>query len=1106
MAVIGYATLQVIPSMRGVGNELTTQVTGPLGAAGKSGGQALGAGIVNGLKPAEVAAKKAADTIEKARNKEADAAGKVNVAEAQLQALRDKGVTDVGRLTAAEEKARKAKRDHEAATRTVEAAEKDHAKALEAVEEAANESADAVEDTGKRSLIAADNLVKFGAVAAAGVAAAGAALFSLGSDFADMSNNIRIGTGASGEALDGLVGIAQNLGSQVPATFEDIGSTVADLNTRLGLTGEPLETLSRQFLELNNMGIDTDINGIAASFQAFGITGTDTAAAMDELFQVSQATGLGVNELAAAAVKGGPALRDFGFGLGESAALAGTLDKAGLDTTATFASMQRAMVNFAKDGKSGEQALYGTVLEIENLIEAGNNAAAIDLAGGVFGTRGAAQFVDAVRMGTLSVDDFVSATGATEDTILGLADETRTFSDQWMMFKNDAMAALEPIATRVFGVITDGMGWIKDNAVPAVRDLATWFGNNKQLLGDLGIAFGIATGALTAFVLQQKIAAAGGFLKFVTGIITSTRTWTIAQTALNIVLNANPIGLITIALAALVGGLVIAWRNSETFRNIVKGAWEGIQAAVSYAWENVIQPVFGWFGDRFSEIGDAAVSFYENYIKPTFEFVGSAISTAKDVATTAFDALKSGFGAVGDFFSGVGSTIGGVWDNIVIGIKKAVGSIGRILQKIQIPDWVPGIGGMGTRGLGDSLVQWAAPYRTGGPVVGPGTGTSDSILARLSNGEYVVPEHGVTPESRPLLDALRAGWVPSAELVRALVYGMPGYWAGGPVNADGAVSFAKSKNGLPYVYGGSSGDSWDCSGYMSGIHNALTGENVRYVTGSDFAALGYVRGFDPNGFSIGTNGGVGENGHMAGTLFGTNVESDGSNGVQYGGSADGAQDFPQVWHLPMNGDLPSTQDLGALGAGGAPLPGAGGGTGLGGQSGLGGSWSPGSGGSGASWSGPIPSTGGAAGGSGGTSNTATGGATAEEIAKAVPVKVVNWPGSFGSGAAPAGAATVGTAGDPGAAYGAPVGTAETEGTNLAGDFAKAQADQFLSDLGVSGASGAIPKLFEQIGKLAEEMKNRPAEEHVHYHVSDMDEAVRKHTAQRREEALTWIRR
>jgi len=61
-----------------------------------------------------------------------------------------------------------------------------------------------------------------------------------------------------------------------------------------------------------------------------------------------------------------------------------------------------------------------------------------------------------------------------------------------------------------------------------------------------------------------------------------------------------------------------------------------------------------------------------------------------------------------------------------------------------------------------SLSSSPAPipaFASGGPVIGPGTGTSDSILARLSNGEYVVPA-AETRMYRPILEAIRNRTLP----------------------------------------------------------------------------------------------------------------------------------------------------------------------------------------------------------------------------------------------------------------------------------------------------------------------------------------------------------
>lgn len=52
-------------------------------------------------------------------------------------------------------------------------------------------------------------------------------------------------------------------------------------------------------------------------------------------------------------------------------------------------------------------------------------------------------------------------------------------------------------------------------------------------------------------------------------------------------------------------------------------------------------------------------------------------------------------------------------------------------------------------------------YASGGLITGPGTGTSDSILARLSNGEYVMSADAVRMFGTGLLDQMNAGRLPA---------------------------------------------------------------------------------------------------------------------------------------------------------------------------------------------------------------------------------------------------------------------------------------------------------------------------------------------------------
>lgn len=93
------------------------------------------------------------------------------------------------------------------------------------------------------------------------------------------------------------------------------------------------------------------------------------------------------------------------------------------------------------------------------------------------------------------------------------------------------------------------------------------------------------------------------------------------------------------------------------------------------------------------------------------------------------------FGRAPGYVRGGLNEVRGVLNDFADAVNKSFGEIGVELPKI------PG-------------------FRDGGPISGPGTGTSDSILARVSNGEYIMPERR-TREYLPVLESMRAGDFPA---------------------------------------------------------------------------------------------------------------------------------------------------------------------------------------------------------------------------------------------------------------------------------------------------------------------------------------------------------
>ncbi|MFG1794129.1 hypothetical protein [Nocardia sp. NPDC049149] len=161
--------------------------------------------------------------------------------------------------------------------------------------------------------------------------------------------------------------------------------------------------------------------------------------------------------------------------------------------------------------------------------------------------------------------------------------------------------------------------------------------------------------------------------------------------------------------------------------------------------------------------------------KDGFEAAAAAVNIARDL-------IGSALGKMASDFEDLGRIVSAAWDGIVHGIAVGVRKIGELLQRVEIPDWVPGIGGKGTSALGSTLIAWAATQGAarGGMILGPGSRTSDSIPVMLSNGEYVV-NAASTAKMLPLLQAINAGWVPSADFLKRLLSDRLGFAGGGLV-------------------------------------------------------------------------------------------------------------------------------------------------------------------------------------------------------------------------------------------------------------------------------------------------------------------------------------
>lgn len=558
---------------------------------------------------------------------------------------------------------------------------------------------------------------KAGPLVAAGIAAipvaavaAAKGLYNIGEEFDSMYDTIRIGTGASGAAFESLKGSARNVASTVPADFDKIGKSLADVNTRTGLTGKTLETVSSQFLEAGRiLGEEVDINKATGALNGFNITGKQTEAGMDTLFRVSQATGISMNDLSGILGKNAPALQSLGFSFSESAAMAGLLNKSGLDANKTLGSMGKALLEVSKSGEKPADAFKRVTGEMGTMLKKGDEAGALNLASKLFGTRGAPQFIGALKSGAINMDAIAKAAQGSGDTILGVGKETADAAEAWQLLKNNAKLALEPLASGVFNTVGQALGWLAG----LIKNLSGPGG-----LGAMGKAFDspalkaagkifqdIGTQALNLFQAVKPVAAAiigalmpifTALLPVVTGVFTTIGS--VIKGALQILT-----GIFQVFKGIITGDWNTLWNGLKT---IVTGVWTVISGIITGS----IQRVQGIIAGALTLISTLWNNAWAGIIGLVTAIWGGIIGV-----------ISGGWNRVKAFFTGGISLIKNLWGagwhwvhtkaaSIWNGITGAISS--GVNRAVSIVRGLPGravsaVGNLGHRlyGAGRDLIQ-----------------------------------------------------------------------------------------------------------------------------------------------------------------------------------------------------------------------------------------------------------------------------------------------------------------------------------------------------------------------------------------------------------------
>jgi len=346
------------------------------------------------------------------------------------------------------------------------------------------------------------------------------------------------------------------------------------------------------------------------------------------------------------------------------------------------------------------------------------------------------------------------------------AGQAEILSNQFGEVQESVGARLVPVLLDLASVLISVIGFMQTNATTmkiaagVVAALALGIGALVAISKIQLFVTAAQTAGTVQYAVAQKVAAIG------TGIATAAQwLWNAALTAGAIAMQVllSPITLIIAAIALLVVGIILAYKHSETFRDIVQAAMKGVVTAFQWVID-AAQKVFGWVKSNWPLI----LGFLTGPFGLAFAWILTHWGTFKDIVGGWKDAIASRisdlFGGIRDAFTGARDWVldrwaafkervsgfklnfSGLFDGIWQAFRAAINLVIRGWNSLQfmipsINTHIPGVGTVGGMTVGTPNIPYLA---AGGIVTRP-------TLAMLGEGgpEAVVPLRGAMAGGAP---------------------------------------------------------------------------------------------------------------------------------------------------------------------------------------------------------------------------------------------------------------------------------------------------------------------------------------------------------------------
>lgn len=430
----------------------------------------------------------------------------------------------------------------------------------------------------------------------------------------------------SGEAYDKLRGQIVSMSREIPLVRDELANGLYEVVSNGVPEDNWIEFLDRSARAAVGGCADlgTTVGTTATIIKTYGLAWDQATSVQDKMQMTAKKGKTSIAELGQALPRVSGSASQLGVELNELMAVFASTTGVTGNTSEVSTQLAAVLNSLIKPSSEASKAAEAMGIRFD--------AASVKAAGG---------FANFLTQLDTSVQAYATKSGQLSETIygqlFGSAEALRLLGsltgEQKDVFAANiqAMADSTGAIDEAFEIMNESNDSFAQKLNNAIASMTDWAGSAAKVAGpvlDLTANAGMAVMSIAQLTKGMRLAKV------------ASAAWTAVQHPLNAAISANPIGLVVMAIAALVAAIVYAYNNCEEFRQSCDRMWATVKEVAEVIWALLIK-AFNAVYPIIKEVAEVVWSLLVKAFEALYEIHTKIVGAVMDYLAPAFDKLSS---------------------------------------------------------------------------------------------------------------------------------------------------------------------------------------------------------------------------------------------------------------------------------------------------------------------------------------------------------------------------------------------------------------------------------------------------------------------------------